>query len=66
MDQEEEPVITKAMVEDMQYHRDIERTLFSVAAEDLVAFVQAQYHQDFLMHQEGPNPFRRESSCVIS
>ncbi|CBY32612.1 unnamed protein product [Oikopleura dioica] len=66
MDQDEEPVITKAMIEDMEFQRDIERTLVSVAAEDLVAFIDSQYHQDFLMHQEGPNPFRKESSCVIS
>ncbi|CBY10666.1 unnamed protein product [Oikopleura dioica] len=66
MDQDEEPVITKAMIEDMEFQRDIERTLVSVAAEDLIAFIDAQYNQDFLMHQEGPNPFRKESSCVIS
>jgi len=53
------------VVEQLQYEIKIDRIPVSTSAQEMVDFCIKQEEFDYLVHKQGPNPFKPEKPCPV-
>ncbi|XP_077976390.1 guanine nucleotide-binding protein subunit gamma-like [Styela clava] len=57
----------KDIVRQLNIEKDIKREPVSTVSSDLMEYCQKHFHEDFLVSQQSPNPFKKgkKDSCTV-